>query len=546
MWVKRSLQEKRFADCSDICVFGIGCGYHLEAMIDVASKPVSLIEPSISVFRNAIEQRDLTLALSRIKSLSVGKEEKLKLFDATSELLIRPQSMVVSGEYLGKVKEQFYGTRGLTSLHPTVMVLGPMQGGTLPIAGYTSRALGVLKQRTREMDVSGFSPGYHVLEGMVKDKVRQTVLHQNYLEMISQGVLESIEERKIDILICMAQAPISGRVLTELRKRGVITVLWFMEDYLRFTYWREMAKFYDFVFTIQKGECLDLIRQAGAGEVHYLPMGCDPAVHRPLELSPEERAEWGSPISFVGAGYHNRQQTFASLAELPFKIWGTEWPGCRPFDRMIQASGRRLSPDEYIKIFNATDININLHSSTERDGVDPFGDFVNPRTFELASVGAFQLVDERSLLAENFEPGKEVITFSNARDLKEKIDYYLQRPDERREIGARARERALREHTYAHRIRDMLSMIYSSRFEQLKNREDSSPWKKMLERSSRFPELNGRCKQSFERGEEPILDGLVVDILEGKGKLTETEQKLLFLYHVRKQIIRMKTEEAGG
>jgi hypothetical protein len=91
----------------------------------------------------------------------------------------------------------------------------------------------------------------------------------------------------------------------------------------------------------------------------------------------------------------------------------------------------------------------------------------------------------------------------------------------------------------------MLSIIYSSRFETLKRREDTSPWKKMLERSKINEELHQRCQLAFKRGEEPILDGLVSDVVMGKGKLTETEQKLLFLYHVRKQIIRMKSEELG-
>lgn len=545
-WVQRSLQEKRFLDATEVVVVGLGAGYHLEEIVKQTEKAVSLIEPNLAVFRAALESRDLTECLKKIKSLSIGEKENLKLFETSSELLVRPQSLVVYSAYLPKIKEKFYGTRGLKSLHPTIMVVGPMQGGTLPIAGYTSRALQILGQRVREMDVSPFAGGYKAFDGYVKDPRRIEALHNNYLEMISQTILESILEKKIDILLCMAQAPVSGRVLNELRSKGVITVLWFMEDYLRFTYWREMARYYDFVFTIQNGECIDLIKQAGAGEVHYLPMACDPAIHAPLKLSPEERAEWGSPASFVGAGYHNRQQVFATFADQPFKIWGTEWPGCRPFDRLVQAEGRRLTPEEYIKIFNATDVNINLHSSRERDGVDPTGDFVNPRTFELASAGAFQLVDERSLLPEMFEPGKEIITFNSTRDLHEKVAYYLKHPEERKAIAAKARDRVLREHTYGHRIRDMLSIIYSSKFEQLKNREDTGAWKRMLERAERHPELKERCKAAFDRGEEPVLDGLVWDILAGKGKLSETEQKLLFLYHVRKQIIRMKQEEAGG
>jgi len=362
---------------------------------------------------------------------------------------------------------------------------------------------------------------------------------------VSNTLLEAFSEKPIDILICMAQAPISAKALTELRSRGVITVLWFVEDYLRFTYWHQMAKFYDFVFTIQKGDCIDRIRAAGAGAVHYLPTACDPTFHAPLILSEEDKEKWGSPISFVGAGYHNRQQMFSTFSSYPFKIWGSEWPTGKPFDRMVQEESRRVKPEEYIKVFNATDVNLNLHSSSERDGVDPTGDFVNPRTFELASAGAFQLCDHRSLLSELFEVGKEIVTFTDLPDLKEKIAYYQAHPEERRAIAEAARIRALRDHTYERRYEEMLSIIYASKYEQLRQREHNSPWAEMIRRADGDTELKERCERACARGEEPALDGLIADIVTGQGKLTEVEQKLLFLHHIRSQVLRMKREEAG-
>jgi spore maturation protein CgeB len=236
---------------------------------------------------------------------------------------------------------------------------------------------------------------------------------------------------------------------------------------------------------------------------------------------------------------------FASLAHYPFRIWGSEWPLCKPFDRLVQEESRRIAPEEYIKIFNATQVNLNLHSSMERDGVDPSGDFLNPRTFELASCGAFQLVDERTLLPEAFEVGSEIVTFKDLPDLREKIDYYLAHPEERELINTRARTRVLKDHTYDKRLQEMLSIIYASKYEHLKTREDSSPWSTMEKRSENHPELKRRCQVAAARGEEPTLDALISDIVTGNGKLSETEQKLLFLFHVRKQIIRMTREEAG-
>ena len=544
-WAKQSLLEARLQDAGEIVVVGFGGGYHIEAICSQTTKPVSVIETEKALFLEVLKGRDFVDLISKLKNLTVGPEVDRSKITDEAELLIRPQTLLLSEKELPKIKEKFYGIRGLKSLHPNIVVLGPMQGGTLPILNYTNRALQSLGQRTREIDMSPFNSGYSALQTMLKEPQRMQAMHQNYVECMSQAILESVIEKKTDILICMAQAPLTARVLTECRNKGIITVLWFMEDYLRFTYWREMAKFYDFVFTIQKGECIDLIKQAGAGEVHYLAAGCDPVIHSPQTLTEDEKKEWGSPISFVGAGYHNRQQVFASFAEMPFKLWGTEWPECKPFDRMIQKGGKRLSPEEYTKIFCATDININLHSSTERDGVDPFGDFINPRTFELAACEAFQLVDERSLLGDVFIPGKEIITFKDPADLKQKIAYYLERPDERKKIAKAARERIFKEHTYSHRVQEMLSIIYSSKYEQLKGRSDSHPWRKMLERTKNNPELHERCQRAFARGEEPKLDGLIIDIMVGEGKLSETEQKLLFLHHVSKQIIRMKQEEAG-
>ena len=545
-WLERCRRERKFDAATQIAVYGMGAGYHVEQMLDACDKPVVLIEPLAAVFVWAMRVRDLSGMLSRISNISIGTSSLPKFFEPGGELFVRPQSQAFSDDYCAAVRSAFFSTRGFTSLHPKVGVLGPFQGGTLPMVAYVDNALARKNQRHRPLDVSGFTPGYHLLDQFVNEKQRLNVMQGNYVEMVSQLLIESIEEHPVDVLVCLAQAPISGRALTEIRKKGVVTALWFVEDYLRFGYWREMARFYDFVFTIQQGECLNAIKQAGAGEVHYVPCACDPEVHRPVTLSTEEKRYWGSPVSFVGSGYYNRQQSFASFAKLPFKIWGTEWPGCRPFDAMVQEGGRRISPEEYVKIFSASEININLHSSGERDGVDPFGDFVNPRTFELAACGGFQLVDKRLHLPELFEQGKEVVVFNSIRELREQIEHYLKHPEERIPIVKNARERVLRDHTYEARVITMLQKIYGNKFEHLRQREQSSDWGKMLARSVKHSELHERCEKAFERGEAAKLDGLVYDIVTGEGKLTETEQKLLFLHHIRKQIINMKREEGEG
>ena len=544
-WAARTLKEERCLHCKALTVLDFGLGYHVEALMAERPSRVSAIVPTITLLRIALEHRDVTACLERIAGLEVGDGEWGSCFDQETELVLRPQAALLAPDLCSQVRARFYGARGVAALHPQIGVLGPIQGGTLPIMNYTSRALALNNQRVRELDTSEFAAGYHAVGKFIHNDLLKNNAQGSYVEMISKLVLQSLTEKPVDILICMALAPITGEVLTELRRRGVITVLWFVEDYMRFKTWEVLAPYFDFIFTIQKGECIEAIKKAGCADVYYLPTACDPFVHAPLRLTAEEQARFGSPVSFVGAGYHNRQQVFASLAKLPFKIWGTEWPECKPFDRLVQEQGRRLKPEEYVKIFNASQININLHSSTERDGVDPSGDFINPRTFELCSSGAFQLVDPRSLLNELFTPGQDLATFTDTIDLKEKIDYYLAHDEERLAVARRGRETALRRHTYQHRLMEMLSIIYSKKFETLKRRADASPWKMIIDRSRPYPELHQRCEAAFRRGEEPGLDALVSDIVTGDGSLTETEQKLLFLFHVSKQIIRAKKQDMG-
>jgi spore maturation protein CgeB len=540
-WAVRSCAPLRSRD-APIIVFGFGGGYHLEALPDEGCSDVSVYEPSIAVLRIALEMRDLRGLIQTLSSLSVGELPREIPHDAV--LMTRSLSQAVFPSEWEELRRVVYAARGAESLKPTVAVLGPLQGGTLPILPYVHHALVKLGLRARPIDVSPMAAGYHQVSALIRDPFRQKMAESGYVDYISNLAVESIQDRPVDICICLAQAPITLKALQQLRSMGVVTVLWFVEDFRRFSYWRPFAPYFDFIFTIQKEPCISAMKEAGAAQVHYLPVGCDPAVHAPCVLSPEDRARWGSPVSFVGAGYHNRQQVFAALSHLPLKIWGTEWPHGKPFNRLVQEGGRRLTPAEYTKIFNSTTINLNLHSSSERDGVDPFGDFVNPRTFELAATGAFQLVDQRSLLSELFTPGKEVVTFKSVAELKDLIPYFLENPDQMSNFVNLARQRAVTEHTYEQRIRSMLGTIYGVKYDHLAERRRNHPWTQLLERGKTYPALSERLERAHKRGDDPSLDSLVAEIGVGKGKLNDLDQEILFLHHVKQNMILKKPGEA--
>ncbi len=81
------------------------------------------------------------------------------------------------------------------------------------------------------------------------------------------------------------------------------------------------------------------------------------------------------------------------------------------------------------------------------------------RHFETTAHGAFTLSYEMGELSDSFEIGKECAVFHDEAELLEKIDYYLARPDERREIAAAGQRRTLSEHLYSHRITTLVELL---------------------------------------------------------------------------------------
>ena len=342
-------------------------------------------------------------------------------------------------------------------------------------------------------------------------------------------VLRQAQDFEPDLVLAVAQAPLTRQVLKRLRRDNVPTAMWFVEDYQLFTYWRGFAPFYDFFAVIQKGEIEQQLASIGVANVLYLPLAAQPDFHRPLELSSVERRLWGSDVSFMGAGYPNRRRAFKQLLDYGLKIWGTEWDGDTDLAPFVQKQGERIDPADAVKIFNATAVNLNLHSSV-RDVLVGQGDFVNPRTFELACCQAFQLVDRRSLLGEMFSED-EVAVFETIDELREKIGYYLARPRERQQMAQRARARVLAEHTYEHRMRSLLDFVQQRLPDWPRDRQENL-----------WPEMDGELRREvlalLDKLELPPtadFDSLIWTLRQHSGILSPLETSLLFLDEWRKQ-----------
>jgi spore maturation protein CgeB len=267
--------------------------------------------------------------------------------------------------------------------------------------------------------------------------------------LLGEAVVSSAAAWRPDLILAVAQAPLTEPALTALRTIGIRTAFWFVENVRVLPYWRDVVQHYDDVYGIQPDRVLDELRSAGAREPRYLPMACAPDVHRRIEIDAETRAKYGSAVSFAGAPYLNRRHILAAVADLGLRVWGDGWQ--QTVLAPYAADTTRFDIETMVRIFNATAVNLNVHSADHVAGLDPMPDYVNPRTFELAACGAFQLVDARHPLPALFDES-EIITFTNAAQMRSLAIHYLSKPEERSIIAARSRARAVSAHTYEHRV----------------------------------------------------------------------------------------------
>lgn len=459
--------EHQMKDCQcgeTLVVLGVGLLYHVEALCATLPQEsvLTVVVPDLSELVDGLSVRSLEGWGERVQwvwgepghmALQVVQQaQRVRLLTYEPALALHPE---VYEAFRAQLREQL-AKRVSGTLH--IMVVGPIYGGSLPIAGYVVRALESLGHRVSWVDHSLHAPGYQHLNTLRDDRLRMTV-QQRFSDTLGVISLAHVAEDPPDFVLAMSQAPLSMAVLEQMRRKKVLTAMWFVENFRHLTYWQQMIGGYDFWFVMQQAACLEAFKNAGASQVSYLPLAADPTIHQSVDLTPEEQQELGADVSFLGAGYRNRREILPALLgqEWIFKLWGNEWDRAGVLKTVLQRNGARIDTSTSVKIFNATSVNVNLHSYTS-GGFDPDGDSVNPRTFELASCGAFQVIDHRTLLPELFDESMMGV-IRTPEELAPAVRTYLHEPERRREMAEHSRKHVSMFHTYVHRMRNLLSTV---------------------------------------------------------------------------------------
>ena len=524
--------SRNFKVCDDsrTVVFGLGFGYHILPLLKLSE--VTVIEPLMSVFRAFMENIDLAPFYPGIRFRIAEKPASLLArFEPSQWNIFKHTPSIRIGEsYYQKLEKGISVRNFISSKSLRILVVKPIYGGSLPTANHCFDALKNLGHEVESVDCDKFSEGFFSLKNATIIKENSEVLSQKFFNLMGEITAAKAAEFRPDLILALAQAPLSPEAIIRLKDLNIPIAFWFVEDFRTLVYWKEVSPVYDHFFTIQNGEFHSNLNAEGVKDAYYLPQAAYTPIHRPLNLTLSKKNKYKADISFMGAAYHNRVQSFPRLLDKNFKIWGTGWNPDTVLGKRLQNNNKRVTTEETVNIYNASKINLNLHSSSCHYGINPEGDFVNPRTFEIAACKGFQLVDYRSDLINLFHINDEITVFRSLDEMKDQIDFYLNNPDLREIISKRSYQRVLNEHTIVHRMQEMLIHIFINRLKSLESTQENKvdPLAYCISKAGENTDL-GKYLKGFKGEKNFSLKTMANKIQNGEGALEDNETLIMMI-----------------
>lgn len=212
----------------------------------------------------------------------------------------------------------------------------------------------------------------------------------------------------------------------------------------------DLAEYAGFISNSAGGA--ETLKEMGAANVHVLYYGADPDVFSPLDVVQD------IDVFFYGHTREYREQWIDGMIRdasyaLPEAKFAVRGKGLGDLGRAALLPYLSFSKlREY-----ACRSRINL-CITRRAHATVYASS-SSRPFELASLGACIVANPYAGLETWFEPNKEIIMISDAGEAAERYRHLLGNDAERRRIGAAARARVLKEHTFRHRAAQLMDIV---------------------------------------------------------------------------------------
>jgi spore maturation protein CgeB len=213
----------------------------------------------------------------------------------------------------------------------------------------------------------------------------------------------------------------------------------------------ELVGRFDLYLSFTGGPTLEVLEEEfGARRAIAFYCLVDPDAYRPLE----EEVRWD--LGYLGTYSDDRQPVLerlllepaARLPEARFAVAGPQYPEVIEWPPNVERI-EHVAPAEHPPFYAAQRFTLNITRAEMREaGWSP-----SVRLFEAAACGVPVISDRWDGLDQLFVPGEEILIADETENVVDFLRHVEE--DERRQIGARARQRVLAEHTAARRCEQL-------------------------------------------------------------------------------------------
>jgi len=206
-------------------------------------------------------------------------------------------------------------------------------------------------------------------------------------------------------------------------------------------------------FVIPSEGSLSRLLELGARKVFFLHFGVDPDVYSPLNCVQN------IDVFFFGGGSKGREHSIDMMITepskvLPYKFVASGWG----FKKMGRTTLIPYLPFSEWRTYSCrSKVNLNIprenHARTYATSTS--------RTFELAAMSCCMVSSPYQGLEKWFDIGREIIVAGSTQEAIDTYESLLEDDEYRNDIGRRARERVLKEHTHKHRARELIHILKS-------------------------------------------------------------------------------------
>lgn len=271
-------------------------------------------------------------------------------------------------------------------------------------------------------------------------KIFSKVILYDYLKRRAEIGVKAVNEEIIDmvrkehpeyVIWTSWQYDIQEATFEEIRKESTV-VGWFFDDDWRFDeYSKWWAPYLDYCVT-NAIEAVPKYRELNARVIQTVP-NTGIAIDRDWS-NIEERYD----VSFVGSRICADRNHYINILKknnIPVQLFGDGWGGYVSFEEMID-------------VFKTSKINLNF----SKDVANQEKLQIKGRVFQVCMAGGFMLTEYAPGIEKYFDIDKEIVCFRNAKEMLQKITYYLEHEKERRAIARAGWEKATNEYTSYHMV----------------------------------------------------------------------------------------------